>query len=69
MKFTMSCPITACEGALTVDVSGRCRPARGFDPPEEPEFEILKATCSHGEEADLHPQFVEQAFNALKDYD
>ena len=46
---TIDCPNEregwACDGEVTVLVTGRYRPARGFDPAECPEYEIVKQTC------------------------
>ena len=47
---TITCPMShrsgwECDGTLTVEVTGRFVPARGFDPPEYPTYEIVKQTC------------------------
>ena len=48
--ITIACPMWhrdgwTCDGELTVRVTGRYRPAHGFDPGEFPEYEITGQTC------------------------
>ena len=50
LTITIDCPMVDpgggdCDGTLTVQVTGRRRPARGFDPPECLEYEITGQTC------------------------
>lgn len=67
---TIACPLRDCdEGTITVEISGRYRPACGFDPPEWPEFAAIAATCGHLDAAYEHPTFddaVQQALNAIE---
>lgn len=66
--FTMSCPLRDCdEGILTVEISGCYRSARGFDPPEWPELEILAATCGHLDAAYNHRDFETWAMDAAEE--
>ena len=64
MQVTINCPMShssgwSCDGTLTVRVSGEYIPARGFDPPVYPEFEIVEQDeCQCDPLAiDSHPRF------------
>lgn len=52
---------------VRVEVSGRYRPPRGYDPPEWPEFDVMSTSCGCDPvKVQAHPSFDAWVLDALR---